>query len=99
MIKWLTNKIKKALIKEFNLRDIYNYVNEDNELDIKVISLFKKRTKDLKQINSLRKTVTNYCKYQEVVEKDIAILKKDSHPPIEGLEKRILKLEKIKKEK
>ena len=76
MIKWLTNKIKKALIKEFNLRDIYNYVNEDNELDIKVISLFKKRTKDLKQINSLRKTVTNYCKYQEVVEKDIAILKK-----------------------
>ena len=98
MIKWLTNKIKKALIKEFNLRDIYNYVNEDNELDIKVISLFKKRTKDLKQINSLRKTVTNYCKYQEVVEKDIAILKKDSHPPIEGLEKRILKLEKIKKE-
>ena len=99
MIKWLTNKIKKALIKEFDLRDIYNYVNEDNELDIKVISLFKKRTKDLRQLNSLRKTVAKYGKYQEAIEKDIAIFKKNSHPPIEGLERRLLKLEKIKKEK
>ena len=76
MIKWLTNKIKEALIKEFDLRNMYDYVNKENELDIKVISLFNKRKNDLKQINSLRKTVTNYCKYQEVVEKDIAILKK-----------------------
>ena len=99
MIKWLTNKIKEALIKEFDLRSMYDYVNEENELDIKVASLFNKRNKDLRQRNSLRKTVTNYCKYQEVIEKDIAILKRDSHSPVEGLEIRLLKLEKFKKEK
>ena len=52
-----------------------------------------------KILNQLYKTITYYGKTLEEIEKDIAILKKDSHSPVEGLEKRLLKLEKFKKEK
>ena len=99
IIKKIISAIIKAIKKKHDLKKIDDYVNKDNELDIKVISLFEKRTSDLKQINSLRKAVTKYGKYQEVIEKDIASLKKDSHKPIERLEKRLKKLEKFKKEK
>ena len=99
LVKLIFKAVIKAVNRRYNMRDINNYVKEDNELDIKVKSLFEKRTSDLKQINSLRKAVTKYGKYQEVIEKDIASLKKDSHKPIERLEKRLKKLEKFKKEK
>lgn len=33
-----------------------------------------------KQLNSLQKSVIKYGKYIEIIEKDIAILKKNSHP-------------------
>jgi len=47
-----------------------------------------------KQIRQLQKTVSKYGKYIEQIEKDLALLKKDSHPPIEGLEDRLTNLEK-----
>ena len=36
-----------------------------------------------KRIEQLQKTVNKYGQYIEKMEKDIAILKKDSHPPLE----------------
>ena len=56
----------KQLFKQFNFDKIQKYVEQPNELD--------------KQVKSLQKTVTKYGKYIEEVEKNIAILKKDSHP-------------------
>lgn len=50
-----------------------------------------------KQINSLIKTVNKYGKYIEELEKDVAILKKDSHPPIFGIEDKDNIIEKLKK--
>ena len=49
-------------------------------------------------MKSLQKTVTKYGKYIETLEKDVAILKKDSHPPIKKLEKRLRRLERKKGE-
>ena len=89
IVKLLINAIIKALNKKLNLKNIKEYVEEDNELDIKVKSLYKTNTK--------------YGKYIEELEKDVAILRKDSHPPIFGRKdksdiiKRLKKLEKKEK--
>ena len=44
----------------------------------------------------VQKNLNKYGKYIEELEKEVAILKKDSHPPIEGLEERLNELEKEK---
>ena len=44
----------------------------------------------------VQKNLDKYGKYIEELEKEVAILKKDSHPPIEDLEERLNKLEKEK---
>ena len=86
IVKILINAIIKALNKRFNLNNIKSYVEDDNELDIKMKTALK----------NLRKS----AKYIEELEKDVAILKKDSHPPIFGKKdkndiiKRLKKLEK-----
>ena len=86
IVKLLIKAIIKALNKRFNLNNIKSYVEDDNELDIKMKRALKNLNKALK--------------YIEELEKDIAILKKDSHPPIFGKKdkndiiKRIKKLEK-----
>ena len=52
----------------------------------------------------MQKTVNKYGKYIEVLEKNVAILRKDSHPPIfskadvRKIEKRLRKLERKKGE-
>ncbi len=46
-----------------------------------------------KQLTSLQRNMYNYGRYIEELEKDVAILKRDSHRPIEGLEERLRKLE------
>ena len=61
--------IKVALKKIMKAREIKNlrkYVEEDNELDI--------------QMKQLQKNVEKQGKYIEELEKDVAILKTDSHP-------------------
>ena len=86
IVKFLINTIIKALNKRFNLNNIKSYVEDDNELDIKMKTALKNSNKN--------------AKYIEELEKDVAILKKDSHPPIFGKKdkndiiKRIKKLEK-----
>ena len=86
IVKILINAIKKALNKRFNLNNIKSYVEDDNELDIKMKTALKRGRKN--------------AKYIEELEKDVANLKRDSHPPIFGKKdkndiiKRIKKLEK-----
>ena len=92
MANWLIKKIIEAIIKgikrKHDLKRIDDYVNKPNELD--------------KQIKSARKTINKYGKYIEALEKEVAILNKDSHPPIFGksdlnkIERRLKKLEKEK---
>ena len=70
---WVAKKIVGAIInaiqRKHDLKRIDDYVNKPNELD--------------KQVKSLNKTVNKYGQYIEELEKEVAILKKDSHPPQE----------------
>ena len=89
IVKFLINTITKALNKRFNLNNIKSYVEDDNELDIKMKTALKNLNKN--------------AKYIEELEKDVAILKRDSHPPIFGKKdkrdiiNRLKKLEKKEK--
>ena len=88
IVKILINAIIKALNKRFNLNNIKSYVEDDNELDIKMKTALK--------------NVRKNAKYIEELEKDVAILKKNSHPPIFGKKdkKNIIKrLKKLEKER
>ena len=71
---------KKKKIKGLqNLKRIDDYVNKENELDA--------------QMKQVQKNQAKILKNQESIEKDIGVLKTDSHPPIKNLEKRIKWLE------
>ena len=82
IVKKVIDIVLKKIIEKHNLNKLQKYVEEDNELD--------------KQMKVVQKNLNKYGKYIEELEKEVAILKKDSHPPIEGLEKRLNKLEKEK---
>tara|TARA_R100001244_G_C5137472_1_gene127181 strand:+ start:536 stop:823 length:288 start_codon:yes stop_codon:yes gene_type:complete len=66
---WLGKIVAKRVIKaikyKIDLKKIDKYVNKPNELDI--------------QLKFLQKTVNKQGKYIEELEKDVAILKRDSH--------------------
>jgi uncharacterized coiled-coil DUF342 family protein len=87
IVKLLINAIIKALNKKLNLKNIKEYVEEDNELDIKVRSLFEKRAEDLMKLNSIQKSINKYGKYIEEIEKDIANVKAVAHEPVDWLNK------------
>ena len=80
IIKKVLDLVMKQLMKQFKLDKIQEYVEQPNELD--------------KQVKALNKTVNKYGKYIEELEKDLAILKKVSHTPINGLSDRLKNLEK-----
>jgi len=80
LVKKVLDLVMKQVLKQFNLDKIQKYVEEPNELDM--------------QVKSLQKSVNKYGKYIEELEKDIAILKKASHKPIDGLTDRLNNLEK-----
>lgn len=94
IVKLIFKAIMKKINEKHNLKRMDEYVNQDNELDIKVRSLFEKRKEDLMQINQMNKTLGKYGKVIEELEKENAILKKDSHTPVKNIEKRIKWLEK-----
>ena len=70
---WIAKKIVGSIInaiqKKHDLKKIDDYVNKKNELDIKM--------------ESVQKNVNKCLKNNENLEKEVAILKKDSHPPQE----------------
>ena len=82
IIKKVIDVVLKKIMEKHNLNKLQKYVEEDNELD--------------KQMKVVQKNLSKYGKYIEELEKEVAILKKDSHPPIEGLEERLNELEKEK---
>ena len=88
IVKLLIKTIIKTLNKKFNLRSIKKYVEEDNELDIQMKTALKRGRKN--------------AKYIEELEKDVANLKRDSHPPIFGKKDKndiIKRLKKLEKER
>lgn len=80
--------ILKQVMKKREISKLRKYVEEDNELDV--------------QMKQLQKTVAKQGKYIEELEKEVAILKADSHPPIfsksdhKDILKRLEKLENAK---
>ena len=80
--------ILKQVMKKREINKLRKYVEEDNELDI--------------QMKQLQKTVAKQGKYIEELEKEVAMLNKDAHPPIFSISnykdvlKRLKKLEKSK---
>jgi hypothetical protein len=66
IIKKVIDVVLKKIMEKHNLNKLQKYVEEDNELD--------------KQMRVVQKTLKKYGKVLEELEKDVAILKKDSHP-------------------
>ena len=87
--KWLGRKLIKTIKYKIDLKRIDKYVNKPNELDIQVKQLVKTNSKILRE--------------NEEMQKNIAILRKESHPPIfserdkKKIWKSIRKLEKKEK--
>ena len=69
IIKKVIDVVLKKIMEKHNLNKLQKYVEEDNELD--------------KQMKMVQKNLNKYGKYIEELEKEVAILKKDSHPPQE----------------
>ena len=84
--KWIGKKLIKAIKHKIDLKRIDKYVNKPNELD--------------RQMKQVQKTSGKFGKYIEELEKDVAILRSDSHPPIfskadvKKINRRLKKLEK-----
>ena len=70
---WIGKMVAKGIIKgvkhRIDLKKIDKYVNKPNELDL--------------QIRAHAKELDKLGKYIEELEKEVAILKTDSHPPQE----------------
>ena len=66
LIKKVIDIVLKKIMEKHNLNKLQKYVEEDNELD--------------KQMKVVQKTLSKYGKTIEELEKEIAILRKDSHP-------------------
>jgi S-adenosylmethionine synthetase len=64
--KIIATRIIKAIKRKIDLKKIDKYVNKPNELD--------------KQMKQVHKNVTKNGKNIEGLEKEVAILKRDSHP-------------------
>ena len=89
IVKKVIDVVLKRIMEKHNLKKMQKYVEEDNELDI--------------QMNQARKSLNKHGRTLENVEKDIAKLKVDSHPPVfmkddyKDIIKRLKKLEKRRK--
>nr|BAR34057.1 hypothetical protein [uncultured Mediterranean phage uvMED] len=66
--KKVIEMILKRVMEKKAIKNMRKYVEEENELDV--------------QIKQANKTIAKQGKYIEELEKDVAILKKDAHPPV-----------------
>ena len=86
IMKKVAGAIVKKVMEKRQIQKMKKYVEEDNELDL--------------QMKQALKTISKQGKYIEEIEKKVAILETDSHPPIFGekdkkdIIKRLKKLEK-----
>ena len=85
LIKKVIGVVMEKVAKQHRIKKLQDYVEKDNELDI--------------QVKQQQKTIAKQGKYIEELEKKVAILESDSHPPIftkkdyKSILKRIKKLE------
>ena len=86
LAKKVIDVVLKRIVEKHKLNKLQKYVEEDNELDV--------------QMKQAQKTIGKQGKYIEELEKKVAALESDSHPPIfskkdyKSILKRISKLEK-----
>tara|TARA_R100000734_G_C3319282_1_gene114908 strand:- start:2736 stop:3002 length:267 start_codon:yes stop_codon:yes gene_type:complete len=66
IIKQVLKVVFKKIETKHKLNKLKKYVEEENELDI--------------QVKQIQKTMNKFAKNMEEIEKNIAILKADSHP-------------------
>ena len=66
IVKKVIDVVLKNIMEKHNLNKLQKYVEEDNELDI--------------QVKQMQKTISKQGKYIEEIEKNVALLNKDSHP-------------------
>ena len=84
--KWLFKTFFNSFKQMKEWKKIDDYVNKDNILDL--------------QMNASRKQISRYGKTMEELEKTVATLRRESHPPIfgekdkEDILKRLIKIEK-----
>ena len=89
IVKWIFGAVFKAIQRKREWKKMEDYVKKPNDLDRK-----------MKQV---QRDLAKYGKYIEGLEKNVAILKKDTHPPIfskrdkTSINKRLKKLEKKEK--
>ena len=72
LIKKAVDMAISAIAKKHKLNKLQKYVEQDNELDI--------------QMKQAQKTISKQGKYIEELEKKVAALEKDSHPPLFTME-------------
>ena len=83
LVKKIISLVMKHLMKNFALdkfSKLVDYVEKPNDLD--------------KQVEVLQKQIGKYGKYIEVIEKDLAEVKKVAHKPVNDLTDRLKHLEK-----
>ena len=101
--KKLIDVTLKKVMEKRAVKKMRRYVEQENELDIKVKELENNNIILIKQNEIMNKKIDKYGKYIEELEKDVAILKRDNHPPIfskddyRDIIQRLLKLEKRRK--
>jgi len=74
--------VLKKVMEKRAIKNMRKYVEQDNELDIKVKDLENENVILNKQLEVFDKKVNKYSKYIEELEKNVAILSKDSHKPV-----------------
>ena len=102
LAKKAIDMILKKMMNKKEIKKLRKYVEETNELDIKVKDLENENVILAKQINVMSKKINKQGKYIEELEKEVAILNKNAHPPIFSMSdykdilKRLEKLENAK---
>tara|TARA_R100001443_G_scaffold17258_7_gene27760 strand:- start:7526 stop:7804 length:279 start_codon:yes stop_codon:yes gene_type:complete len=85
LMKKVIGIVMEKIAEKHKIKKLQDYVEKDNELDI--------------QVKQQQKTISKQGKYIEELEKKVAILEKNAHPPIfttkdyKSILKRIKKLE------
>ena len=89
IMKKVAGAIVKKVMEKRQIQKMKKYVEEDNELDI--------------QMKQVQKSLSKYGRTLENIEKDVAQLRVDSHPPVfmkddyDNIVERLNKLEKKEK--
>ena len=80
--KKVIEMVLKKVMEKRAIKNMRKYVEETNELDVKVKDLENENVILMKQMNVMNKKIDKYSKYIEELEKNVAILSKNSHPPV-----------------